>query len=84
MEGYDKGRPVPTRVVGTEGIAVSDTSDKLELATLDTGTIGGKDIPRDVRTDLTGRPVGINVTLLGFSNSVATPAVTVTYFVVCR
>ena len=47
VEGFDTGRPVPTKVVGTEGVAIWDTSDKLELATLETGSIG-KIISRDV------------------------------------
>lgn len=76
-------RPVPTKVLGVSGVAVWDISDKLELATLVTGSIG-KTISRDVEAGLTGRPVGTNVILLGVLNSVATPAVTVTYWVVFR
>lgn len=84
VERYDEGRPVPTKVVcGVGAAAVWDVRDKLELATLETGSIGNV-ISRDVRTDLTGRPVGINVIFLGVLNSVATPAVTVINSVVCR
>lgn len=58
-------------------------SDKLELGTLETG-LTGKIISRDVKTGLTGRPVGTKVTFWAALYSVTTPAVTVTYFVVCR
>ena len=83
VDGYDKGCPVPSKVPAADGGAVWDMSDKLELATLETG-FTGKIISSDVKTGLTGRPVGTNVTFLAALYSVTTPAVTVIYFVVCR
>lgn len=83
VDGYDKDPPVPNRVVSAVGGAVWDISDKFELATLETGSIG-RMIASDAEPDLTGRPVGINVTFLAVLYSVNTPAVTVIYFVVCR
>lgn len=83
VEEYDNGCPVPTKVLGTGRVAGWDMSDKLELGTLETGSIG-KIISSDVKTDLIGRLVGISVTFLGVLYSVTTPDVTVIYFVVCR
>lgn len=83
VDRYDKDCPVPMRVVGTVEGAVGDISDKFELDTLESGSIG-KVISSDAEPDLTGRPVGINVTFLAVLYSVTTPAVTVMYLVVCR
>ncbi len=72
-----KGNPVPSRVVGTGEIGVSDTNDRLELAEVKDRTVE-KDVSVKVKMDVSEMPVGINVRLSAVLNSVATPSVTVT------